>query len=42
MRHARWELSDPSRKEKPMSMNPQTCGMPALGSPARVVDVIAA
>jgi hypothetical protein len=41
MRHARCELSDPSRKEKPMRINPPTCGMPAFGSRARVVDVIA-
>jgi hypothetical protein len=41
MRHARCELSDPSRKERPMRMTPLTCGMPAFGSRARVVDVIA-
>jgi hypothetical protein len=47
MRHARCELSDPSRKEKPMNAHDTnvamtTCAAITLGSPAGFVDVIAA
>jgi hypothetical protein len=50
MRHARCELSDPSRKEKPMNAHDTSvavtmtgaCAAITLGSPAGFVDVIAA
>jgi hypothetical protein len=50
MRHARCELSEPSRKEKPMNAHDtnvavMVTGAPVaitLGSPAGFVDVIAA
>jgi hypothetical protein len=50
MRHARCELSDPSRKETPMNGHDvnvavtmtDACVATTLGSPAGFVDVIAA